>query len=338
MSKYITPDGREFEIRLNAIRYMRDNNIPGAPITAKVVRKTTKPKTIPSIHEEIYFLPIFGLRLVTQSLIEIPKSMLENENSAHYENVRNYHKNMMEILDGKDTNKKPHQNSFWKFIAWILKRMPENYDIPQNYYNQVYEDFLRDLRLDMIKNNELYGHRKNCTMFDKNYEYIVSYWNDYFPKEGFDGEMNKYSNPYYNSDFGTEEAKYFNNPLYWHDRHGWGLALTGLEVSLIKKQLNKLSERQFSYPPPPVQRGHQIIDVRYILPERLNRGGLVQSLRPLLATQGIFCPCRCNDIHHKRLIKSTIDYLLEERLLFKLSGDEFGSLKLINWPYDDPQI
>lgn len=284
--------------------------------------------------QEIYFLPIFGLRLVAKSLIEMPESMLKNENSPMYEYVRNYHKNMMEILDGIDTNKKPHQNSFWKFIAWILKRMPENYDIPQNYYNQVYEDFLRDLRLDMIKNNELYGHRKDCTVFDKNYEYIVSYWDNYFPKEGFDGSMNKYSNPYYNSDK-PEEAKYFNNPLYWHDRYGWGLALTGLEVSLIKKQLNKLSEEMGESE---TTRGSQAIDVRYILPERLNRGGLVQSLRPLLATQGIFCPCRCNDIHHKRNLKSTIDYLLEERLLFKLSGDEFGSLKLINWPYNDPQI
>ena len=330
--RYVAPDGKEFKMRKNAVRYMNDNNLPGS-LTVVITNPKTEPKK-----QEIYFLPIFGLRLVAESLIEMPESMLKNENSAMYENVRNYYKNMVEILNGIDTNKNPHQNSFWKFIAWILKRMPENYDIPQNYYNQVYEDFLRNLKLDMIKNNELYGHTKDCTVFDKNYEYIVSYWDDYFPKEGFDGVMNKYSNPYYNSDFGTEEAKYFNNPLYWHDSHGWGLALTIGEVSYIKNQLNKLSKNHFSDFEVPVQRGSQAIEVRFIIPERLNRGGLVQSLRPLLATQGIFCPCRCNDIHHKRNLKSTIDYLLRERLLFKLSGDDFGSLKLINWPYNDPQI
>ena len=90
--RYVAPDGKEFKMRKNAVRYMNDNNLPGS-LTVVITNPKTEPKK-----QEIYFLPIFGLRLVAESLIEMPESMLKNENSAMYENVRNYYKNMVEIL------------------------------------------------------------------------------------------------------------------------------------------------------------------------------------------------------------------------------------------------
>ncbi len=340
--RYIAPDGKEFKKRDNAVRYMNNNNLPGAPTVIERKEPKTKPKK-----QEIYFLPIVGLRLIEKFLKEIPITMLNPSVNEGYGEVERYCSNMLDISNGFKTNHESHQSSYWQFLMWILRRMPEDYDDPKNYYMQVYDDFLRDLKIDMRTNNKLYGHREYCTEYDNNFNFIENYLIDYIPKEGYNGQGEAYINPYHDPDKKEKDEEHFNNPLYYHDRYGWGLALTLNEFQdQIKFPLNQLSKRQFGagnkeVQRGQVQRGHQAIGVStYLIPKRLKPLGIsvTQSLRPLLATQGIFCPCRCNDIHHKRGIKSTIQHLLEERLLFKITDDGLGSLKLINWPYNDPQI
>ena len=295
--------------------------------------------------EEIYFLPIFGLRLVESIIKEMP------DNISHYY--------------GFDGNWWPHngdklsmleqtqKGQSWEFLAWILMRMPEQHDNPESYFMDIYDDFIRDLKQDMKDNNEFYGHHKSCTEYDKNYDYIVKYWRQHTPKEGYSAESSasrKYNNGKYRAmrerGENLSDDDYFSEPLYYHKTHGWGLALTVDEVVEIKNRLHELSETQYdgyekvsSKYQNNHKRGHQAIDVRFITPARLKPlGNSEQMLRPLLVTQGIFCPCMCNDVHHKRSLESTIQHLLERKFLFKLSGNEFGSLKLINWPYDEPLI
>jgi hypothetical protein len=335
--KYVAPDGKEFKWRTAAIRYMNDNNLPGMPTVIKMKEPKTKPKK-----QEIYFLPIVGLRLIETFLKEIPITMLSPSLNEYYGEVKRYHRNMLDISKGFKTNHASHESSYWQFLMWILRRMPEDYDDPKNYYMRVYDDFLRDLKIDMRTNNELYGHREGCTEYDNNFNFIENYLIGHIPKEGYNGQEGAYINPYHDPDKKEKDEEHFNNPLYYHDRYGWGLALTLNEFQdQIKFPLNQLSKRQFAVGYEEVQRGHQAIDVStYLIPNRLKPLGfnVTQSLRPLLATQGIFCPCRCNYIHHKRGIKSTIQHLLSERLLFKITDDGLGSLKLINWPYNDPPI
>lgn len=316
--RYIAPDGKEFKTKVDVVRYMNNHNLPGAPTVIKIKQPETKPKK-----QEIYFLPIVGLRLIKRYVEEIPD--LINEYYTFYR------------FGALGSEKEIQEGQHWQFIDWILMRMPENQDKPKDYFMDIYNDFKRDLKKDMEDNNELYGHHKSCTEYGKNYQYIVTYWDKHTPKEGYEGSRvrNKYQNPYTASfeKFKKQESDYFTEPLYYHKTHGWGLALTVDEFDKIKNQLHDLLILLMNGNE--VQRGHQAIDVKYITPARLKPLGRSEMiLRPLLVTQGIFCPCRCNNAH----LKSTIQHLLEERLLFKISGDEFGSLKLINWPYNDPLI
>lgn len=325
---YKTPDGRVFKTHKNAEKHMKLYGIEGN-ILVILSPSTTE---APAKKEEIYFLPIFGLRLVELFIREMPESINEY-----------YNFNRFGVLGSE---KEIQEGQYWSFLTWILMRMPESHDNPEGYFMDIYDDFKRDLKRDMRDNNEFYGHNKSCTEYDKNYDYIVKYWRQHTPKEGYSAESSvsrKYND-------GKERAMrergenlsdddYFSEPLYYHKTHGWGLALTVGEVVNLKNRLHELSVTQYTSTVENYQRGHQAIDVRFITPARLKPLGKSELiLRPLLVTQGIFCPCMCNDIHHKRSLESTIQHLLEQQFLFKLSGDEFGSLKLINWPYNEPLI
>tara|TARA_B100001564_G_C20569338_1_gene637581 strand:- start:490 stop:1158 length:669 start_codon:yes stop_codon:yes gene_type:complete len=221
-------------------------------------------------------------------------------------------------------------------------RVPEGHDKPEDYFMDIYNDFKRDLKKDMEDNNELYGHHKSCTEYGKNYEYIEKFWNRHSPKEGYDGER-RVSKMY--ADFIRDKKigkdNYLYEPLYYHKKHGWGLALTYDEVMTCI--IEPLSNLYKSIEVAPVVRGHEVISDKNMNPKRLKRlGRLEMILRPLLLTQGIFCPCRLEDSIKTNLelgsYGSVLQKLINEKLLFKISGDDFGSLKLINWPYNDPPI
>jgi hypothetical protein len=325
--KYVAPDGKAFKKRDDAVRYMNNNNLPGAPTVIKMKEPKTKPKK-----QEIYFLPIVGLRLIKRYVEEIPD--LINQYYTFYR------------FGALGSEKEIQEGQYWQFIVWILTRMPENQDKPKDYFMDIYNDFKRDLKKDMEDNNELYGHHKSCTEYGKNYENIVNYWDKHTPKEGYEGSRvsNKYQNPYTASfkKFKKQDSDYFTEPLYYHETYGWGLALTNNEViSCIIEPLSNLYTLGLKVAP--VVRGHEVITHKSMNPNRLKPLGRSEMiLRPLLLTQGIFCPCRLDDSIKTNLelnsYNSTIQNLIDKRLLFKISGDEFGSLKLINWPYNDPPI
>jgi hypothetical protein len=259
--------------------------------------------------QEIYFLPIFGLRLVEKFNRTIPKAIKEyyrwdNENF------------------GDD----------WQYLIWILMRVPESHDKPPTYFMDIYDEFKQDLNKDMRNNNKLYGHHESCPEHGLNYDYIRRYWAKHIPKDGYSGNSNYYPEPHL---FANE---YLKEPLYYHKKHGWGLALTYDEV--IYCILKPISERLFGGTD-----DYKNNITPAITPPRLKPLGRRDlMLRPLLATQGIFCPCRGDlinnnlDLKQRDETKQEIQHLLNERLLFNITDDGFGSLKLINWPYDEPLI
>ena len=347
VKKYVAPDGKEFKIKENAVRYMNDNNLPGS-LTVIITNPKTETKK-----QEIYFLPIFGLRLVEQIIKQMPE---EINNFYGFDELwwpQDDGNTKLDIL--QQTQKGQH----WEFLAWILMRIPEHHDKPIDYFNDVYDKFLQGLREDMKDNNELYGHHKSCTEYYENHKFILNYWKKHTPKEGYgdveDRAKSKARQLYEKSrinlgDLGAkrltpnEMSKYFNEPLYYHKTHGWGLALTPDELrnyvigplSILSQQkvISRSKDKRLHF-----KRGHEVITPTDIIPQRLKpMGKLELILRPLLLTQGIYCPCRCSDVVHLKSLESTISDLLNKRLLFKITDDGFGSLKLINWPYDDPQI
>lgn len=265
--------------------------------------------------QEIYFLPIFGLRLVEKFNRTIPKAIKEYYR-WDYENF------------GDD----------WQYLIWILRRMPESHDKPSTYFMDIYDEFKQDLKKDMRNNNKLYGHHESCTQQGLNYDYISRYWAKHIPKDGYSGNSNSYPEPH-------NVNEYIKEPLYYHKKHGLGLALTYDEVincilkSILEGRIIHLHTQQGG------GGDYKNHIATAIMPPRLKPLGMRNlMLRPLLATQGIFCPCRGDlinnnlDLKQREETQQEIQHLLNERLLFNITDDGFGSLKLINWPYDEPLI